>query len=216
MGLKASGRFLPSRSARVMNRGSFPANARGLAIAVLVAAVLGLAALGRDKPAGSPDPKAIRQLIEKLDGEADERAAAEKKLLALGSPALDALRQTADDPRADADLRLRASVIAAKIKAVIFRLARTFTGHTGAVRNLAVSPDGKRILSCSGWPQSDHTVRYWDLATGKELAVLRGHTAHIESVAFSPDGKRALSAGYDMRVRLWDLATAKEMKQFAS
>jgi WD40 repeat protein len=40
---------------------------------------------------------------------------------------------------------------------------RRFTGHEGSVNSVAVTPDGKYVVSGSG----DKTVRVWELATGK-------------------------------------------------
>src|SRR5262249_14586095 len=45
------------------------------------------------------------------------------------------------------------------------RLVHDFKGHTGAVTHVAFSPDGHRMLSSS----FDKTIRFWDVATGKEL-----------------------------------------------
>jgi WD40 repeat protein len=57
---------------------------------------------------------------------------------------------------------------------------------------------------------TDRAVRLWDLATGKELRVLRGHTDRVISVAFSPDGKRLVTASWDKTARIWDVSTGKE------
>ena len=68
---------------------------------------------------------------------------------------------------------------------------------------VAFSPDGKYLATAS----QDNTVRVWDAATGKEVAVLRGHTGYVLSVAFSPDGKwLASSSGYRGKgeVKVWD------------
>ena len=40
----------------------------------------------------------------------------------------------------------------------------TFKGHTEIVRSLAISSDGKRIVSGSG----DKTIQLWDVKTGKK------------------------------------------------
>src|SRR5690348_6713248 len=85
-------------------------------------------------------------------------------------------------------------------------------GHTDEVYALAFSPDGKALASAG----QDASIRMWDLAAGKERAVLtrRGeneglrHTVYC--VAFSPDGKTLASGGNEDVIRLWDLATGKE------
>ena len=75
-------------------------------------------------------------------------------------------------------------------------------GHTGRVRDIAISPDGSRIASASG----DQTVRIWDSATGESLLVLKGHRGWVEAVAFSADGRRVASGGRDNLVKVWDVS----------
>jgi WD40 repeat protein len=52
----------------------------------------------------------------------------------------------------------------------------------------------------------DGTVRVWDLAGGRCIAVLEGHTGGVRSVAVTADGQRAASVSMDGTVRVWDLA----------
>jgi WD40 repeat protein/tRNA A-37 threonylcarbamoyl transferase component Bud32 len=85
---------------------------------------------------------------------------------------------------------------------------RFFAGHTKPVVDAALSPDGRRAVSCS----TDGTIRSWEVATGKEMARFEGHAGPVACVAFSPDGRRAVSGGEDGTVRLWDTATGKEVR----
>ena len=81
-------------------------------------------------------------------------------------------------------------------------------GHESCANKLVFSPDGKILASGS----MDGAIRLWDIATGKNLAVLEGHTYFVRSVAFSPDGKTLVSGSADGTVRLWDVDPAKLKK----
>lgn len=81
------------------------------------------------------------------------------------------------------------------------RLLATLKGHTDQVREVAVSPDGKILASCS----DDHTVKLWDIAMQRELATLQGHSDDVDTISFSPDGRQLASAGSDVTVRIWDV-----------
>jgi WD40 repeat protein len=67
-----------------------------------------------------------------------------------------------------------------------------------------VSADGNLVATGS----RDRTVRLWDAATGKELAVLGGHTDQVRAVALSRDGKTLASAGDDRTIRIWNVDAA--------
>ena len=49
---------------------------------------------------------------------------------------------------------------------------RTFKGHTGSVYSVAISPNGKYIVSGS-W---DKTIKLWDINTGELIRTFKGHT----------------------------------------
>ncbi|MDI1480468.1 WD40 repeat domain-containing protein [Polyangium sp. y55x31] len=87
---------------------------------------------------------------------------------------------------------------------------REFAGHTGNIRALAFSPDGKLLASGS----HDHTVRLWNVTSGLEERILRGHTGLVETVAFSPDGKLLASGSQDTSAMLWDVETGKPRQTF--
>ena len=56
--------------------------------------------------------------------------------------------------------------------------------HPGPALSVGWSPDGARLLSGG----DDGTVRLWESASGRELAVLEGHKDWVRSVGWSPDG----------------------------
>lgn len=71
-------------------------------------------------------------------------------------------------------------------------------GHGGAVRALALSPDGESLLSGS----FDTSAIRWSLATDAALEVLRYHVDAVNAVAFLKDG-RMITAGADARIAVW-------------
>jgi WD40 repeat protein len=86
------------------------------------------------------------------------------------------------------------------------------SGHTGHVRSVAFTKDGKTLASAGGsddFARPDGTVRLWDVAAGRELAVLK-HDHEVFCVAFSPDGK-ILAAASSSGVILWDLPKRKRL-----
>lgn len=72
-------------------------------------------------------------------------------------------------------------------------------GHTGPVTCLALSEDGRIIVSGS----LDRTVRVWQTATRTMTHTLVGHTRGITSVVLRPDGSRVISAASDNTIRSW-------------
>ena len=72
-------------------------------------------------------------------------------------------------------------------------------GHTGAVGAVAITPNGRWVLSGA----ADHTVRLWDCETRREVRCFRAHRDNVECVAFAPDGSRAASGGLDGDAYVW-------------
>jgi WD40 repeat protein/serine/threonine protein kinase len=83
--------------------------------------------------------------------------------------------------------------------------------HTLPVRNYgfgdlaAFTPNSECLVTVG----VEHTVRIWDVRTGKEVRPpLRGHSGDVIAVAVSPpDGRWIASAGEDTTIVLWDTRT---------
>jgi len=81
-------------------------------------------------------------------------------------------------------------------------------GHKAAVRSVAFSLDGQRIISGS----QDNTVSVWDAAGGQLIKTLRGHAGWVRSSRFTGGDKLAVSAGHDGRVKFWDIDGYEESR----
>ncbi len=79
-------------------------------------------------------------------------------------------------------------------------------GHTAAVNAIAITPDSRRIISCS----DDKTIKIWESVSGEELQSLTGHSAGVTAVLVTPDGKRIVSGSADWTLKIWDPENALE------
>lgn len=84
------------------------------------------------------------------------------------------------------------------------------TAHTGWVRCVTFSPDG-RFLASSG---CDGYVRVWDLQTLRLLQKIRGGI-NVYSVAFSPDGRYLAWGNNPGEVRVAQVGTWAEVQVFS-
>jgi WD40 repeat protein/serine/threonine protein kinase len=86
--------------------------------------------------------------------------------------------------------------------------------HGDEVWRLALSPDGRRLLT--GTPNYQKpplgcSVRLWDAATGSPVGAPMKHASAVVGIAFSPDGKTVLTGSQDRTTRLWDAATGNPL-----
>jgi WD40 repeat protein/tRNA A-37 threonylcarbamoyl transferase component Bud32 len=94
----------------------------------------------------------------------------------------------------------------------------TCKGYGGPVKAAAFSLDAKRIAfaACTdrtNLPDSDQVdvVKVLDVATAREILILKGHEDDVLGIAFSPDGGRIVTASFDGKVKVWDAASGREL-----
>lgn len=93
----------------------------------------------------------------------------------------------------------------------------------GRILDLAVSPDGQRVLSAA----EDRTMIVWDANTGEIVHQFESCSDTINTVAFSPDGRffvggfgtisdptRGSCPETDFTIHLWDTDTGELVRQF--
>lgn len=85
----------------------------------------------------------------------------------------------------------------------------TLQAHTGWVRALAVSPDGKTLASCG----NDRLVKLWSLPDLKPIRAFSGHDCHVYNVAFHPTQPVLVSADHKGIVKSWDIAKGTSLKE---
>lgn len=90
------------------------------------------------------------------------------------------------------------------------QLLHSFTGHSHIVRSLAVSADGKILVSGS----RDKTIKIWHLETGELMHTLKGHRDGVYAIALSPHGQILASGSVDKTIKLWHLETGELLGTF--
>ncbi|MGH7224547.1 MAG: sigma-70 family RNA polymerase sigma factor, partial [Gemmataceae bacterium] len=82
-------------------------------------------------------------------------------------------------------------------------------GHTGYVKCMAVSPDGKTLASAG---ESDPHIRLWDVASGKQKLDIASAKNIEPSLSFSPDGKTLAVVGESSPLAFFDAKTGKKLR----
>ena len=73
--------------------------------------------------------------------------------------------------------------------------------HETAIQDIALSPDGTRLLSGSG----DKTAKIWNLDGRGKPMVLKGHKGWVMAVAWSATGNFVVSGSNNREVFVWDV-----------
>lgn len=87
---------------------------------------------------------------------------------------------------------------------------KMFTGHTGSIWTVALSPDGKTLASGG----RDKTIKLWNIATAEEIRTLTVKDGGIARIAFSTDSKTMASMDGNQNVTLWNVASGVELKTY--
>ncbi|NES01066.1 MAG: WD40 repeat domain-containing protein, partial [Symploca sp. SIO1B1] len=86
-------------------------------------------------------------------------------------------------------------------------LIRTFTNHSNIVSAIAVTRDGKQMISGS-W---DSSVKVWNFETGEELFTFTGHVDRVNALAVTPDSQWVISGSRDCTIQVWNLKTGEQL-----
>jgi len=76
------------------------------------------------------------------------------------------------------------------------------SGHTGWVRSLAFSPDGKFFVSGG----DDKTIKLWDIQTGGVMDAF-SHSSSVTSISVSLCCDRIVSGSWDGTISIWEVRT---------
>ncbi|XP_012327683.1 guanine nucleotide-binding protein subunit beta-4 isoform X1 [Aotus nancymaae] len=83
----------------------------------------------------------------------------------------------------------------------------TFTGHSGDVMSLSLSPDMRTFVSGA----CDASSKLWDIRDGMCRQSFTGHVSDINAVSFFPNGYAFATGSDDATCRLFDLRADQEL-----
>lgn len=82
----------------------------------------------------------------------------------------------------------------------LVRCIHTLEGHTQSIEAIAVTPDGKTVISVG-----DNIIRLWDVSEGQLVKTLKGHLKGVTSICLSKNGATLASGSRDKTISIWRL-----------
>lgn len=86
-----------------------------------------------------------------------------------------------------------------------------YTGHTGDVMSLSLSPDNRSFVSGA----CDASAKLWDIRDGMCKQTFPGHESDINAVTFFPNGYAFATGSDDATVRLFDIRADQELAMYS-
>merc|ERR1712008_393412 len=87
----------------------------------------------------------------------------------------------------------------------------TYTGHTGDVMSLSLSPDMRTFVSGA----CDASAKLWDIRDGMCKQTFPGHESDINAVTFFPNGYGLASGSDDASCRFFDIRSDQELAVYS-
>ena len=91
------------------------------------------------------------------------------------------------------------------------KLSKILTGHTAAVKCLAIFPDNLRLASGS----DDKTIKLWQITTGELIRTLAGNTYSVSCLAILPENLLASGEFYQILVKIWNPETGELIRKLS-
>ncbi|MBD2497060.1 serine/threonine-protein kinase [Nostoc sp. FACHB-280] len=85
------------------------------------------------------------------------------------------------------------------------QLDKTLNAHNNYVKTLAITQDGKTLVSGS----SDKTIKFWKLADNSLIREISAHNSGVIAIAISPDEQIVASSSNDQTIKIWNFATGQ-------
>ncbi|VDK71447.1 unnamed protein product [Litomosoides sigmodontis] len=86
-----------------------------------------------------------------------------------------------------------------------------FTGHTGDVMSLSLSPDMRTFISGA----CDASAKLWDIRDGMCKQTFPGHESDINAIAYFPSGYAFATGSDDATCRLFDIRADQELAMYS-